>query len=147
MIGALAIQNESDRARALEEIAPRLPESEPQLVQQALGSAQEIQIETCFEEQHTPEKAETTSQTLHMRSPLRDFFQQYRLSEGDRYLQRDFEKLKHDALQTSILPAALTLDGMTHEIFNLIRSFSFVGEIGEDPEDYRISEAEVDDLQ
>lgn len=26
---------------------------------------------------------------------------------------------------------------MTHEIFNLIRSFSFVGEIGEDPEDYR----------
>ncbi|MGK7872048.1 MAG: hypothetical protein AB4426_01650 [Xenococcaceae cyanobacterium] len=28
---------------------------------------------------------------------------------------------------------------MTHEIFNLIRSFSFVGEIGEEPEDYRFS--------
>ncbi|MGQ9872865.1 hypothetical protein [Leptodesmis sp.] len=32
---------------------------------------------------------------------------------------------------------------MSHEIFNLIRSFSFVGEIGEDPEDYRISGPDV----
>jgi len=32
---------------------------------------------------------------------------------------------------------------MTHEIFNLIRSFSFVGEIGEDPEDDRISRTTV----
>jgi len=76
-----------------------------------------------------------------LRSPLRDFFQHYRLPEGDRYLQREFEKLTHDALQTNILPPTLTLEDMTHEIFNLIRSFSFVGEIGEDPEDYRISES------
>jgi|GEM_PF-1942473 len=49
----------------------------------------------------------------------------------------------HDALQTAILPFPLTLDDMTHEIFNLIRSFSFVGEIGEDPEDDRISRTTV----
>jgi len=98
-------------------------------------------IETCFEEQRTLEKAEKTSHPLHLRSPLRDFFKKYQLTEGDRYLQREFDKLQHDALQTNILPTALTLVDMTHEIFNLIRSFSFVGEIGEDPEDYRISES------
>lgn len=97
-------------------------------------------IETCFEEQRTLEKAEKTSQALNLRSPLRDFFEQYQLLDGDRYLQREFEKLRHDALQTEILPRNLALDDMTHEIFNLIRSFSFVGEIGEDPEDYRINE-------
>jgi len=98
-------------------------------------------IETCFEEQRTLEKAKQTLQPLHLRSPLRDFFKKYQLTEGDRYLQREFDKLQHDALQTNILPTALTLVDMTHEIFNLIRSFSFVGEIGEDPEDYRISES------
>ena len=98
-------------------------------------------IETCFEEQRTLEKAEKTLQPLHLKSPLRDFFKKYQLTEGDRYLQREFDKLQHDALRTNILPTALTLIDMTHEIFNLIRSFSFVGEIGEDPEDYRISES------
>ncbi|MBD2070280.1 hypothetical protein H6F93_22670 [Leptolyngbya sp. FACHB-671] len=87
-------------------------------------------IETCFEEQRTPENAKKTSQTLHLRSSLRDFFERYRLPEDDRYLQHEFEKLSHDALQTEILPRTLTLEDMTHEIFNLIRSFSFVGEIG-----------------
>ena len=108
-------------------------------------------IQSCFEEQHTPDKAkqvtrqqtEETSPLLNLKSPLCDFFKDYRLPEGDRYLQREFDKLKHDALQTSILPSALTLDDMTHEIFNLIRSFSFVGEIGEDPEDYRFSGPEI----
>ena len=108
-------------------------------------------IQSCFEEQRTPDKAkqvtrqqiEETSPILNLKSPLCDFFKNYRLPEGDRYLQREFDKLKHDALQTSILPSALTLDDMTHEIFNLIRSFSFVGEIGEDPEDYRFSGPEI----
>jgi hypothetical protein len=106
-------------------------------------------IETCFEEQRTPEKAEKTSQTLHLRSPLRDFSEHYQLLEGDRYLQRELDKLKHDALQTEILPRNprnLTLEDMTHEIFNLIRSFSFVGEIGEDPEDYHLNGSTVGDL-
>ncbi|MBE9183064.1 hypothetical protein IQ268_31505 [Oculatella sp. LEGE 06141] len=102
-------------------------------------------IETCFEEQRTPEKAEKTSQKLHLKRPLRDFFRHYQLLEGDYYLQRELDKLKHDTLQTAILPSALTLEDMTHEIFNLIRSFSFVSEIGEDPEDYSISETIVDD--
>ncbi|MCY7273648.1 MAG: hypothetical protein LH702_07860 [Phormidesmis sp. CAN_BIN44] len=108
-------------------------------------------IQSCFEEQRTHEKAEQftrqqaekTSPILNLKSPLLEFFENYRLPEGDRYLQREFDKLKHDALQTSILPSALTLDDMSHEIFNLIRSFSFVGEIGEDPEDYRFSGPEV----
>ncbi|MGC8712719.1 MAG: hypothetical protein ACP5RH_10035, partial [Leptodesmis sp.] len=96
-------------------------------------------IQTCFEEQRTRQQAEQMSYSLHLESPLRDFFRNYQLPEGDRYLQREFEKLQHDALQTEILPRNLTLQHMSHEIFNLIRSFSFVGEIGEDPEDYRIS--------
>ncbi|UIE37431.1 P-loop NTPase fold protein [Leptodesmis sichuanensis] len=96
-------------------------------------------IQTCFEEQRTRQQAEQMSYFLHLESPLRDFFRNYQLPEGDRYLQREFEKLQHDALQTEILPRNLTLHDMSHEIFNLIRSFSFVGEIGEDPEDYRIS--------
>ncbi|MCY6492803.1 P-loop NTPase fold protein [Leptolyngbya sp. GGD] len=110
-------------------------------------------IQSCFEEQRTlkPAKQPTREQvkqaspTLHLTSPLYDFFKTYRLPEGDRYLQREFDKLQHDALHTEILPHTLTLDAMTYEIFNLIRSFSFVGEIGENPEDYRFSGAKVDD--
>jgi hypothetical protein len=41
---------------------------------------------------------------------------------------------RYDALYSNILPASLTLRDLTHKIFNLIRSFSFVGEIGEAPE-------------
>ena len=122
-------------------------------------------IENCFEEQRTKAKTEAEidiqrralyleapslnhhlavdefqadrpEQTLHLESPLRDFFKHYRLTDSDRYLQREFDKLMHDALPTNILPPTLTLADMTHEIFNLIRSFSFVGEIGQDPEDY-----------
>ncbi|PZV03174.1 MAG: hypothetical protein DCF32_14305 [Leptolyngbya sp.] len=115
-------------------------------------------IETCFEEQRNKAaakaidaraKAKANSQangykveypTLHLQSPLRAFFENYQLPDCDRYLQLEFDKLHHDALQTDILPSTLTLETMTHEIFNLIRSFSFVGKIGEDPEDYRFSE-------
>ena len=79
------------------------------------------------------------SRSLHLRSPLQDFFAYYQLPHHDQYLQLEFDKLQHDALRTNILPPNLTLEAITHEIFNLIRSFSFVGEIGEDPEDYRIS--------
>ncbi len=92
-------------------------------------------IETCFEEKRTSEKARKTLQTLHLQSPLRDFFKHYQLPDSDKYLHQEFQKLRHDALHTTILPDQLTLTDMTHEIFNLIRSFSFVGEIGEDPED------------
>ncbi|MEO0827150.1 MAG: P-loop NTPase fold protein [Cyanobacteria bacterium J06642_9] len=97
-------------------------------------------IENCYEEQRTQAEAEKSGQKLHLESPLQDCFKHYR-PPGDRYLRREFDHLKHDALQTTILPPALTLEGMTHEIFNLLRSFSFVGDIGEDPEDYRVSDA------
>ena len=50
-----------------------------------------------------------------------------------------FAKLKHDSLQTNLLPQSLTLQEMGHEIFNLIRSFSFVGEISESAEDYQLA--------
>ncbi|PZV06510.1 MAG: hypothetical protein DCF32_09605 [Leptolyngbya sp.] len=112
-------------------------------------------IETCFEEQRDEAAAKTidaravaNSQandykvehpTLHLQSPLKDFFKNYQLPDYDRYLQLEFDKLQHDALSTDILPSTLTLAAMTHEIFNLIRSFSFVGEIGEDAKDYRFS--------
>ena len=36
-------------------------------------------------------------------------------------------------------PQSLTLQEMGHEIFNLIRSFSFVGEISESAEDYQLA--------
>jgi hypothetical protein len=96
-------------------------------------------IETCFEEERTKLKANALLQPLHLDSPLQEFFRQYQVSDRDLYLQSELNKLQHDALRTSILPPNFTLNDMTPEIFNLIRSFSFVGEIGEDPEDYRLS--------
>jgi predicted KAP-like P-loop ATPase len=110
-------------------------------------------MESCYEEERTREDIETLIQDadkqalaksqrplLHMDSPLRDAFKEYSLPECDQYLQREFAKLYHDAIETNILPPeTFTLRDLTHEIFNLIRSFSFVGEIGEDPEDYRQS--------
>lgn len=114
-------------------------------------------IETCFEERRDKAAAEAINIrakakanshandykveriTLHLQSPLRDFFKNYQLPDHDRYQQLEFDKLLHDALRTDILPPTLTLEAMTHEIFNLIRSFSFVGEIGEDPDDYRFN--------
>ncbi|MEL6223442.1 MAG: P-loop NTPase fold protein [Cyanobacteria bacterium J06627_8] len=111
-------------------------------------------IETCFEEYRTEEKAKTIDEakakrqnisikflnrrTLHRDSSLREFFEDYQLLERDEYRQRELDQLMHDTLHTTILPD-ITLQDMTHQIFNLIRSFSFVGEIGEDPEDYRVS--------
>jgi hypothetical protein len=97
-------------------------------------------IQTCFEENRILKGEATSSgQTLYLGNNLRDFFDAYALPESDQYLRREFEKLKYDTLQTNILPPAFTLNDLGHEIFNLIRSFSFVGEIGEDPEDYRQS--------
>ena len=88
------------------------------------------EMETCFEENRTSRNARESLQTLDLHTPLRDFFKHYKLADNDRYLEHEFLKLKHDALDTTILPERLTLIDMTHEIFNLIRSFSFVGEIG-----------------
>ena len=105
-------------------------------------------IDNCFEEQRTPEKAKATSQTLHLDSYLYEFFQQYQLSQSDKYFQGEYDKLMHDALHTNILPQTLTLKEMGQEFFNLIRSFSFVGEIGEDLEYYKQSEKNwVDSLK
>ena len=112
-------------------------------------------IQTCYEEQRNAANAQRLDQakakrrgipvdqlerpSLHLETPLRDFFEHYQLSDSDRYLQLELDKLQHDALQTNILPTTLTLNDLSHEIFNLIRSFSFVGEIGEDPDDYRFN--------
>jgi hypothetical protein len=109
-------------------------------------------IETVFEEQRDKAKADAINaakakrqgltveqlepKALYLQSPLKDFFEHYSLPTSDQYLQLEFDKLQHDALQTNILPA-ITLEAMTPEIFNLIRSFSFVGDIGEDSDDYR----------
>ena len=109
-------------------------------------------IETVFEEQRDKAKADAINaakakrqgltveqlepKALYLQSPLKDFFEHYSLPTSDQYLQLEFDKLQHDALQTNILPA-ITLEAMTPEIFILIRSFSFVGDIGEDSDDYR----------
>jgi polyhydroxyalkanoate synthesis regulator phasin len=95
-------------------------------------------IETCFEENRIPKSGKLTQKTPKAQSPLRDFFDHYQLSNDDQYLKREFEKLKHDVLQTDILPPNLSLEDLTHEVFNLIRSFSFVGEISENPEELGI---------
>ncbi|NEQ39292.1 MAG: hypothetical protein F6K40_24780 [Okeania sp. SIO3I5] len=87
-------------------------------------------METCFEENRTSKKARENLQTLHLETYVRDFFKHCKLSDRDKYLEHEFQKLKHDALYTTILPSKLTLQEVTYEIFNLIRSFSFVGEVG-----------------
>jgi len=112
-------------------------------------------IETCFEEQRDKAKAHAMDcdnakqlgieisqlklKTLHLDTPLKDFFIHCQLSTHDQYLGLELSKLQHDALRTDILPRTLTLKDISHEIFNLIRSFSFVGEIGEDPNDYQFN--------
>ena len=147
---ASAIQDEKSRSNALAVIAPQLPETELQLLEQVLTAAKEVQGEeycanalAAIVPYLLPTESQLLEQALTVAKSFQDEY--YRLPEGDRYLQREFDKLSHDALQTEILPRTLTLEEMTHEIFNLIRSFSFVGEISEDPEDYRISETVVDD--
>ena len=113
------------------------------------------EIQTCYEEQRFAANAQRLDQakakrrgipvdqlerpSLHLETPLRDFFEHYQLPDSDRYLQLELDKLQYDALQTNILRTTLTLNDLSHEIFNLIRSFSFVGEIGEDPDDYRFN--------
>ena len=111
-------------------------------------------IQTCYEEQRDATKAQhldatkanrrglSAAQSLahpspHLDTPLRDLFKHYQLPDSDQYLQLEFDRLQHDALQTEILPRDFTLKDLSHEIFNLIRSFSFVGDIGDDPDDYR----------
>ncbi len=88
------------------------------------------EMESCLEENRTEEKARKSSQTLHLQSPLHDFFTHYKLADKNEYLEGEFRKFKHDALETTILPEQLTLGEITQQTFNLIRSFSFVGEIG-----------------
>jgi predicted KAP-like P-loop ATPase len=85
---------------------------------------------------------------------LQECITDYPLPYSNQYLEHRLEQLKEDAQRefkygqwkkATILPPNLTLQDMTHDIFNLIRSFSFVGEIGEDPEDYRYSDPVVDE--
>lgn len=96
-------------------------------------------IENCYEAQHPATNASEAETTLSLTSTLEQVFEQYQLPEHDKYLEREFRNFRYDALHTKILPPNLTLKEITHKIFNLLRSFSFVGEIGEDPEDYRYS--------
>ncbi|MEM9217057.1 MAG: P-loop NTPase fold protein [Cyanobacteria bacterium P01_F01_bin.150] len=93
-------------------------------------------IEACYEEQREAEQGQRPYPSLHLESRLREFFEHYKLEKSDRHLKLEYDKLNHDALQTSILPNDLTLKTMTHEIFNLIRSFSFVGEVSTTSTDF-----------
>jgi len=82
-------------------------------------------IDSCYEE----------NRELHQ--PLRQFFKDYCLPAEDSYLRREFDRFKHDALETNLIPVDLTLEDISHDTFNLVRSFSFVGDIGYAPEDFK----------
>jgi predicted KAP-like P-loop ATPase len=56
---------------------------------------------------------------------------------GDSYSQREFDRFKQDALTTQLIPRDLTLALLTYDLFNLVRSFSFVGDVGYAAEDFR----------
>ncbi|MEM7772423.1 MAG: hypothetical protein AAF327_18160, partial [Cyanobacteria bacterium P01_A01_bin.37] len=153
------LEDNATKLGFLSALAPRLPIS--------LFPTVLREIETCFEENRDQQKARRIDdrridemkaslnkipveklkhQAFHLSTPLPTFFEHYQLPITDQYLQREFDKLRHDALETAILPP-ITLTDMSHEIFNLVRSFSFVGEVGEDPDDHLVSEsAMVDSL-
>jgi hypothetical protein len=104
-------------------------------------------IEACFEEnrdaakakkkirdartdryRHKPDKEEFSP---HLKTPLRDFFTLKLMPDRDRIAKHEIDKLIHDAIQGNIIPSGFVPENLTREIFNLIRSFSFVGEIGD----------------
>ena len=93
-------------------------------------------IQNCFEEQRTKEKAKARKNPFHLELFLKDFFKLYNLPIEERHLNEELDKLKYDAVETNILPERITLNQLSQEIFNLIRSFSFVGDIGQDPVGY-----------
>ncbi|MEO0648005.1 MAG: P-loop NTPase fold protein, partial [Cyanobacteria bacterium J06650_10] len=96
-------------------------------------------IQNCFEEQRTKENAQARKNPFHLECSLQTFFQMHRVSGQQIYLQSELEKLRYDAVRTHILPDDITLIELSQGIFNLIRSFSFVGDIGQDPDNYSIS--------
>lgn len=65
------------------------------------------------------------------------FYESNRSLTGDSYSQREFERFKQDALTTPLIPRDLTLALLTYDLFNLVRSFSFVGDVGYATEDFR----------
>lgn len=104
-------------------------------------------IEACFEENRNAKKAKAIqkARTLryhhtpdqeefipHLQTRLCDFFTLKLIPERDRIAKHEIDKLMHDAIQTKIIPNDFILETLTHEIFNLIRSFSFVGDIGDE---------------
>jgi len=102
-------------------------------------------IGACFEEDRNPEKAEKISKQRqkvhdysqlkfvpHQDSQLSELFTIDLLPSRNLYAKHEVDQLMHDAHQTGILPQDFTLKDLTYELFNLVRSFSFVGEIGDD---------------
>ncbi|PSN14247.1 hypothetical protein C7293_12545 [filamentous cyanobacterium CCT1] len=63
----------------------------------------------------------------------------------DPYLKREWKKFSHDIQR--IIPLDLKLRDLGEENFNLVLSFCFVGDIGYDPEDYRIDDINSNDAR
>ncbi len=63
----------------------------------------------------------------------------------DAYLRREWKKFCHDVKQ--LIPADLTLEGIELRNFHLLLSFSFVGDLGYDPDDFRPTIDKSDEYQ
>ncbi|WP_019501668.1 P-loop NTPase fold protein [Pseudanabaena sp. PCC 6802] len=65
---------------------------------------------------------------------LIEYFPEERGFNGDTYLSREWRRLRHDAKIMGF--GELRFQKLNVEIFNLVRSFCFIGDIGYDPDDF-----------
>lgn len=95
-------------------------------------------IDIFFEERHY--LIETVS--------LKSFFIRYEYLSDDCYIQSEIQKMLHDAVETDMFPENLLLhEDISHEIFKLIRSFSFINDSEQNPNYVRVLKSERDVLE
>ncbi|RCJ27120.1 hypothetical protein A6770_02885 [Nostoc minutum NIES-26] len=67
---------------------------------------------------------------------LLEFFPRKIASKSDSYLNREWNRLRHDVEKLEL--GNLTLQELSEDTFNMVRSFCFVGDIGYDPDDFTL---------
>ncbi|EKU96877.1 nucleoside phosphorylase family protein,'ATP-binding protein, KAP family' [Leptolyngbya sp. PCC 7375] len=65
---------------------------------------------------------------------LVEFFSEHYLDDNAQ-LKRDWQRLIHDVKKTKLIPD-ISLAELGQDTFNTVRSFSFVGDVGYDPDDF-----------
>jgi hypothetical protein len=137
-----SLQDASEKIEALLELTSEMLPSGLEVLQQALDSAHTLSDqyyrEAFLQALDSALKIESeTYKTKALSGPL------LHLPPDQPHLIQELLNCSYEVVLSGIAPhlppETFTLRDLTHEIFNLIRSFSFVGEIGEDPEDYRQS--------